>query len=163
MARAGLSITAGVLGLRYALPKAKCEALKRSDSQKIDVTRLPEPEFCWKSFFDLLAPEIWYILGAIVVSSIRLSVISIILIAYTRDRSTSRTYLSHCYFTSQSALVVAFANIQIPLQLGAVVNALQTCMKEQVDDFWALMKEPAMKLTLTYIVQVSTGSSMSKH
>ena len=55
----------------------------------------------------------------------------------------------------QSAFVVAFANIQIPLQLGEVVNRLTTfATHEQVGDFWNLMKEPVYKISITYLLQV---------
>ncbi|XP_067937710.1 mitochondrial potassium channel ATP-binding subunit-like [Watersipora subatra] len=53
-----------------------------------------------------------------------------------------------------SAFVVAFANIEIPLQLGVVVNKLTACATgERVVDFWGLMKEPAYRISVTYIMQ----------
>mgnify|MGYP001799038685 CR=1 len=54
----------------------------------------------------------------------------------------------------QSALIVAFANIEIPLQLGKVVNALTACTRDSVEDFWSLIGVPALKLAGTYAIQV---------
>lgn len=54
----------------------------------------------------------------------------------------------------QSALVVAFANIQIPLQLGELVNCLTTCASERPNDYWSLMKDSTLKLIATYLTQV---------
>lgn len=54
---------------------------------------------------------------------------------------------------------MAFANIQIPLQLGDVVNNLTKCSTGQrVVDFWAMMRAPVTKIGLTYCIQVSTSS-----
>ena len=68
---ASLGVTLVTLGKVPFTRHAKCEY----KSQKSVKTRLmnnndnePEPEFPWKDFLKLLLPEIWYLLGAVVVS-----------------------------------------------------------------------------------------------
>lgn len=53
----------------------------------------------------------------------------------------------------QSALAVAFLNIQIPLQLGHVVNVLSGYTSETVGNFLEDIKKPALKLISLYGVQ----------
>jgi len=53
-------------------------------------------------------------------------------------------------------MVVAFANIQIPLQLGVIVNNLtKFTTNNQGDNFWSQMKEPVFKILVTYSLQVN--------
>lgn len=54
---------------------------------------------------------------------------------------------------------MAFANIEIPLQLGKIINELTKFTTSQAAEggreFWSSMKEPACKLLITYAVQVT--------
>lgn len=53
---------------------------------------------------------------------------------------------------------MAFANIEVPLQLGKLANELtkftRAEAREGLIDFWSVIKEPATKLLLTYAMQV---------
>ena len=60
----------------------------------------------------------------------------------------------------QSALAVAFVNIQIPLQLGVVVNVLSSYTSDMAGSFLDDIKTPALKLISLYGIQVSVYTSL---
>lgn len=55
---------------------------------------------------------------------------------------------------NQSAVVVALVNIQIPLMLGDLVNVISNFTQENAGNFLELVRSPAQKLCLFYIIQV---------
>lgn len=52
-----------------------------------------------------------------------------------------------------SAVVVALVNIQIPLMLGDLVNVISNFTQENAGNFLELVRSPAQKLCLFYIIQ----------
>ena len=67
----GSSLSVGVLGLsRLCATRAECE--RRPSKNRLvglrDETKGKEPDFPWSEFFKLLAPDVWYLLAAVVVS-----------------------------------------------------------------------------------------------
>lgn len=52
------------------------------------------------------------------------------------------------------ALAVAVVNIQIPLQLGKVVNAISELNKENEKNIFKSLVDPAKKMIGYYVIQV---------
>ena len=71
-----------------------------------------------------------------------------------------------CFYL-QSALVVAIANIQIPLLLGKVVNVVANYTKDTTTEAARTFKDeiwvPSVKLVKIYFVQVMLIQTMSSN
>ena len=54
----------------------------------------------------------------------------------------------------QCALATAVVNIKLPLMVGEVVNVVSQFTKDSGKDFIEEIKKPAMRLIVTYLIQV---------
>ena len=57
-------------------------------------------------------------------------------------------------FALQMALAVAIVNIQIPLQLGKIVNVISEANKDSDKNVLQSLIEPAKKMIVYYLIQV---------
>ena len=57
----------------------------------------------------------------------------------------------------QSALAVAIVNINVPLLMGELVNAVSKFTAQTASNFIDEVRKPVMKLVATYVVQVWEG------
>ena len=109
--------------------------------------KFQDPKFDWSLFWKFLSPDLVYLCLAVLVRLANEAM---------RALFTPKTFVS-----SQSAVVVAVLNFQIPLFLGQLVNIVAALEPgKQLSFYAAQLVQPGTKLFALYCVQVG-GDAMA--